>query len=71
MMDIDPTIEAIEAAASHLEYVVRELRYQVRLMREDGDLTRAAEAANLIAHAPGQCRLDLLVTRPLRAAGVK
>lgn len=71
MYDATMTIGAIEHAAAAMEDAARELRTQARLMKEDGDLTRAAEAVRVIAGAAGQCRIDLLVTRPLRAAGIK
>lgn len=71
MYDATMTIGAIERAAEVMEDAARELRTQARLMKEDGDLTRAAEAARVIAAAAGQCRIDLLITRPLRAVGVK
>lgn len=66
--DIKPTLETIEQAAKRLEDAATDIRRQARYLQEDGDLTRAAEVASLIAQLPAQCRLDLLVTRPLRAA---
>lgn len=65
------TAGAIDAAADNLERAAREIRNQARMMRDDGDLTRAAEVVSIVAQMPAQCRLDLLVTRPMRALGVK
>lgn len=71
MFDVTMTAEALDAAAAVLENAAKDVRRGAEAMRADGDLTRTGEAASAIAQAFGACRLDLFVTRPLRAVGVK
>lgn len=71
MYDATMTAGALDAAADRLEDAAKQVRVQAAAMRKDGDVTRAAEAAAVIAQSMAQCRLDLFVTRPLRAVGVK
>lgn len=71
MYDAEMTAGALDAAADRLEDAAKQVRQHAASMRKDGDITRAAEAASVIAQSFGQCRLDLFVTRPLRAVGVK
>lgn len=70
-VDVEPTATAIDDMAGHLEASAERLRHVSRAMREDGDLTRAADAASAIATLLPRLRLDLLIVRPLRAVGVK
>jgi hypothetical protein len=63
------TAQVIDAAAKLLRDKAAELERIAALMRSGDDLTYAAEALGVIAQLPVQCRVDLLVTRPLRALG--
>ena len=66
MIDVEQTAQAVEQAASQLKYASDEMyRIAVR-MREHKDLTYAAEAINCVSNAFANCRLDLLITRPIR-----
>jgi hypothetical protein len=67
MITVIPTADAIENAASVLEDAAIDLRRQAKRMREGGDITIAAEAINTLANIWNNVRLDLFVTRPLRA----
>ena len=69
--DVEPTAEAIESAAKVLEHASANLRRLSARMRETGDLTIASEAMGCIQNMWHNMRLDLLITRPLRAAGIK
>lgn len=65
--DVEPTAEAIDQAAEVLERAAAELRRRSNRMRQDGDITHAAEAMSTVQNIIPQMRLDLFVTRPLRA----
>lgn len=68
-IDVTQTAEAIEAAANVLRKKADDLVRLADRMRAYKDLNVAADAINEIACLPQQCRIDLLVTRPLRALG--
>jgi hypothetical protein len=63
-----PTTEVIESMASRLQDSAKELERLAKRMRESNDLELAGDAANVIANLIPNLRLDLLVTRPLKAA---
>lgn len=64
----EPTAEIIDAMASRLQDSAKQLERLANLMRETKDLDLAGDAANVIANLMPNLRLDLLVTRPLRAS---
>lgn len=68
-VDVTSTAEALDAAADNMEHAAKEVRRHAASMRAKSDLTYAAEAISVISQLPSQCRLDLFVTRPLRAIG--
>lgn len=68
MIEVEPTAEVIDGAAEVLEHTAKNLRARAAKMRSDGDITHASEAVNALANIWANVRLDLLVTRPLRAA---
>lgn len=63
-----PTAEVIESMAARLLDGAKELERLAARMRESEDLELAGAAANVIANLMPNLRLDLLVTRPLRAS---
>lgn len=65
-----PTAEVIESMASRLHDSAKELERLAVRMRESQDLELAGDAANVIANLMPNLRLDLLVTRPLKASTV-
>jgi hypothetical protein len=67
-MDVEPTAQIIDDAAEALERAAKDLRHRAVKMRADGDITHTAEAVSTIVNIFANIRLDLLVTRPLRAA---
>lgn len=70
-INVEPTAEIIDNAAATLEHAAQALRARAAKMRSDGDITHTAEAVNTIANIWNNLRLDLLVTRPLRATMYK
>ena len=71
MDHVDNTAAALEAAADRLESTAGDVRRSAKRMRETGDVTYAVEAASAVAQVVGQCRLDVFISRALRAQGVK
>lgn len=65
--DVEPTAQVILDAAETLERSARNLRYRANKMLEEKDPTHAAEAVNTLVNIWSAVRLDLLVSRPLRA----
>lgn len=70
-VNVEPTAEVIEEMAGVLEARANDLRNLAKSMRETNDLGYAAEAVSVIKNLTSNLRLDLLVTRPLRALGHK
>lgn len=67
---LEMTAETIMNMADVLEQSAKSLRDHREMLLRDGDLSRAAEVMNEIVNMIGALRLDLLVRRPLRAAGM-
>lgn len=67
-MDVRPTVDAIARAADVLEDAAKKLRIAAARMEETNDLTYVSEAMSAVINAWPNMRLDLFVTRPLRAA---
>lgn len=65
--DVAPTVETIREAAEVMRRAADQLDHCAQKVVETGDLSRAAEAVETITKATMQARLDLLVTRPIRA----
>lgn len=70
-IDVEPTAAVIDDMAKNLEHYAAQLRHLSKLMREKRDITLSAEAALTVGNIMQNMRLDLLVQRPLRAAGLK
>jgi len=66
-VDVEPTAEIIDKAASELERAAGELRRKAAAMREKGDIEYASEAISTLVNLWPNLRIDLLVTRPIRA----
>ncbi len=64
--DVESTAQIIDDMADNLIRASDDLKRLVLKMRENKDLTYAAEAINTITNCMQNLRLDLLVTRPLR-----
>ena len=66
-MDVEPTAEVIDKAATRFRETAAALDRIASRMRERVDLTYATEALSEIINAIQTSRVDLLVTRPIRA----
>ena len=66
-MDVEPTAETIDAAARRFRESADALECFAKRMRERKDLSYAAEAVSCILNTLQNSRIDLLVTRPIRA----
>jgi hypothetical protein len=66
-IDVEPTAETINAAAARFRQCAVTLDNLATQMRERNDLTYASEAMMEMLNALQNSRLDLLVTRPIRA----
>lgn len=67
MIDVEPTAQAIDTAEERFRHTADELNRLASRMRERNDLTYSSEAMIAIINAMQNCRMDLLVTRPIRA----
>ena len=67
MIDVEPTAQVIDTAAERFRQTADELNRLASRMRERNDLTYSSEAMMAILNVLQNCRLDLLVTRPIRA----
>lgn len=67
--EIEQVHEQFEEMAAELERAASEIRVIAVRLKIDGDVTRAAEVMSIITNMISNLRLDLLVRRPLRAAG--
>jgi hypothetical protein len=66
-IDVEPTAEVIDRMAEHFRYVAQQLDRCAAGLRESGNLDYASEAANTVQNGFMNARLDLLVSRPVRA----
>ena len=66
-MDVEPTAETIDAAANRFRQTAESLDRIAARMREKNDISYAAEALSEMLNTLQNARLDLLVTRPIRA----
>lgn len=69
MIDVEPTVKTILAAAERMHEAGDHLNGIAKNMQEKNDLSYAAEAMTEIVNTMANLRLDLLVTRPIRALG--
>ncbi|KVV07405.1 hypothetical protein [Burkholderia ubonensis] len=65
--DVEPTAASIDEMAQSFRERAVELERLACRVREEKDVSLASEAARVVANCVGGLRLDLLVTRPLRA----
>jgi hypothetical protein len=65
--DVEQTAQAIEQAAQRFQQAAGDLERLAAKLRERGDLNLASEALMTSLNVMQSARLDLLVTRPLRA----
>ena len=65
-MNVEPTAAIVEDIADTMERYAKEMRHIAGTIRETGDLSRASEAMSAFQNMIGNCRLDLLVVRPIR-----
>lgn len=70
MMNVDAssTVEAVEAMARRLREGAMELEALAAKLKSAQDVELAAEAVAVVVNLVPNLRLDLLVTRPLKAA---
>lgn len=66
-IDVTPTLETMENMSKTLRYYADKLDRTAERMRTSKDLSYAGEAMGDISNCIANLRLDLLVTRPLRA----
>ena len=65
-INVIPTVESIEEAASSLKRSSSELFRIAKLMQEKNDISYAGEAVSVMSNIFNVCRVDLMVTRPIR-----
>lgn len=65
-IDVEPTAEAIDAAAKTALTLSKRLEQITKFMREKNDISHASEAVSEIATSMSNFRLDLMVARPVR-----
>ena len=66
MINVESTAQSIEEMASTIERFAASIRNQAKRMREEKDISIAADVANNVTGMLTNIRLDLLITRPLR-----
>lgn len=66
-VDVEPTAETIDAAAKRFRQTADALDRIAKRMRAGKNLSYAAEAVSEMLNALQNSRIDLLVTRPIRA----
>jgi len=67
MIDVEPTADTIDKAAIRFRETAESLVRIAAKMRERGDISYASEALSEMLNALQSSRIDLLVTRPIRA----
>ena len=67
MMDTKETVELIREMAVTLKSYADQFERTATRMQETGDLSYAGEIAGGVANLIQNLRLDLIVTRPIRA----
>jgi len=67
MIDVEPTAQVIDQAAVRMRQAADSLNQVSAHMRERNDLSYASEALSEILSTLQNSRLDLLITRPIRA----
>jgi hypothetical protein len=67
MINVEPTAQIIDSTANELRLSADKLNKISSLMRERNDLSYASEALSEILNTLQNARLDLLITRPIRA----
>lgn len=67
-VDASSTVEAVEAMARRLREGAMELEALAAKLKSAQDVELAAEAVAVVVNLVPNLRLDLLVTRPLKAA---
>ncbi|MDO8728376.1 MAG: hypothetical protein Q7K26_00625 [bacterium] len=70
-INVEPTAEAIDAAAKTAFALSKRLEQIAKLMRDKNDISHASEAVQEIATSMTNFRLDLLVARPVREYQIK
>ena len=66
MINVESTAQSIDEMASTIERFAASIRNQAKRMREEKDISIAADVANNVTGMLTNIRLDLLITRPLR-----
>jgi len=67
MIDVEPTAQAIDNAAIRMRQAADNLCSIAGKMRKQNDLSYATEATIELLNALQNSRMELLVTRPIRA----
>jgi hypothetical protein len=68
-MDTKPTEETMREMADRMRYYADEVDRCADKLEKSGDFHYAAEAISCITNMMTNIRIDLLVTRPIRAMG--
>ena len=66
-VDVQPTVEVIEKMVSYIRDEADRIQRISVSMQRTGDISYAAEVVNEVQNMFMNLRLDLLVTRPIRA----
>jgi hypothetical protein len=67
MVNVEPTAQTIDKAAEEFRQAAKTLDIIASLMRERHDLTYSSEALMTMLNTLQNSRIDLLITRPIRA----
>ena len=67
MIDVKGTTDHIRDMSETLRRYANDIERTAKWIDSDGDIERVADVANAIANMMGNLRLDLLVSRPIRA----
>ena len=65
--DVKPTVEVIRKMAKTFRQEADELDSIANQMEDSGDITYAGEALNVYRNLGANVRIDLLLSRPIRA----
>lgn len=66
-INVDSTVETIEDMARKMRQYALDVERVAARMRETGDITYASEVMQSITNMNTNLRLDLLITKPIRA----
>ncbi len=66
-MNLQPTLEIIDAMIEHTQELVKELQRERQQIAQSKDIEQVSSVVNTVVNYISNLRLDLLVARPVRA----